>query len=238
MPISLPHRFSPQFITGHAKSPSYSLHDLLSSCTNVPALCADGEPSQAHIIHLTEATEDAAPQGSPEGLEILIEELQHSQEPLLRHYGHELNKSHHELLGKSIRFSGGAVPSHKDLLLYHEDCSRKKRKIFSEISKALAPSQNVEEICHIAGLWPRITPRSILRQLAQDRIGILSDQWRSVIVHYAISFLKYLQSLRMLELSSRRNREELLQEIEAIRYGVLSESTPDWLLIQVCPFSC
>jgi hypothetical protein len=122
---------------------------------------------------------------------------------------------------------------HIELLLdYHEQCSYKKDKLFSEISAALAPSQNVEK----TSLWPRITPRSLLRQLAQDRITTLPDQWKSVITRYAVSFLKYQQSLRMLELSSRQKTEELLREIEAISHDVLAESTSDWLLIQVHPF--
>jgi hypothetical protein len=56
-----------------------------------------------------------------------------------------------------------------------------ERQIFSEISAILAPSQNTEKANAIAGLWPRITPRSLLRQLAQDRIGTLPDQWKVAI---------------------------------------------------------
>jgi hypothetical protein len=231
------YHFSPQFTTGHSTLPSYSLLDLLTSLTNVPS--ADTGPSQRCAIPSTEATKTATSNADSGSLETLIEELQHSRRPLLKHYGEELKKSHCELLGKStLRFPGGAVPSHEDLLLYHQDCSRSKSKIFSEISAALAPSRNVEETIYVTGLWPRITPRSILRQLAKDRINMLSNQWKFVIVRYAISFLKYLQSLRMLELSSRRNQEELIQETEAIRHNVLAESTPDWLLVQVRSFLC
>jgi hypothetical protein len=57
-------------------------------------------------------------------------------------------------------------------------------------------------------------------------------------MHYATSLLKYRHSLRLLELSSGQNHEELLLEIEAIRNNVLVESTPDWLLIQVRPLFC
>jgi hypothetical protein len=93
----------------------------------------------------------------------------------------------------------------------------------------------VEKANAIAGLWPRITPRSLLRQLAQDRIGTLPDQWKAVITRYAVCLLKYQQSQRLLELSSSQKREELLREIETMRSDVLAESTPDWLLVQVRP---
>jgi hypothetical protein len=124
------------------------------------------------------------------------------------------------------------------LLLYYKECSQRKDKLFSEIVAILAPAQNVEETSRIAGLWPRIMPRTILGQLAQNRISTLPEQWKFVITHYADSFLKYQQSRRLVQLSSRQKCEDLLQEIEAIRKDVLAESTPDWLLIQVRPLPC
>jgi hypothetical protein len=129
----------------------------------------------------------------------------------------------------------GTVPSHGPLLTYHDLCTREKDNIFSEISTALAPSQNVEKTHGVSGLWPRITPRSLLHQLTRDRINKLPDQWRSAIMRYATSLLKYRHSVRLLELSSGQRNEELLRETEAIRSDVLAESTPDWLLIQVRP---
>jgi hypothetical protein len=239
MPAVVLYHFSPEFITGHSEALSYPLRGVMMSRTDVPTPAADADASQSRALSLIETTESPMPRTNLVSLESLIGELQHSRRPLLRHYGDELNKSRRELLGKpALRFAEGAVPSHEDLLLYHGDCSRRKSKIYSEISAALAPSQNLEETSHIAGLWPRITPRSILRQLTQDRIGMLSDRWKSVFMHFAIHVLKYHQSLRMLELWSRQNFEELLQEIEASHRGILSQSTADWLLVQVCPFPC
>ncbi len=130
-----------------------------------------------------------------------------------------------------------AVPSREALLLYRKECSHGKDKLFSQISAALSPSQNLpaEETSYIAGIWPRITPRSILRQLAQDHIGTLPDQWKFLIMCYAVSFVKYQQSLRLLELSLTQQHEELLREMESVRYDILPESSPDWLLVQVRP---
>jgi hypothetical protein len=166
----------------------------------------------------------------------LIEEYRHSGQPLLEHYGNELNRSHHELMGNSASQSArGAVPSHEVLRLYRDEHSRRIDKIFSEISATLAPTQNVEKINAIAGLWPRIAPRSLLRQLAQDRIGTFPDQWKAVITRYAVCLLKYQQSQRLLELSLSHKHEELLREMDSMRSDVLVESTPDWLLVQVGP---
>jgi hypothetical protein len=192
------------------------------SCTDVPTSSADGDPFP--------------PEAGSDNLEILIKEFRNSPQPLLKLYGKELSKSYRERLGQNASQSTqGAVPSYGLLRLYHDECSQRKDKLFSEILATLAPSQEVEKTSGIAGLWPRITPRSILSQLAQNRIGTLPDQWKIVITRYAVVLLKYQQSIRLLELLSIQKHEELLRETEAIRDNVLAKSTPDWLLIQVRP---
>jgi hypothetical protein len=233
VPTSTRYEFSSRFTTSHSKAPSYSIRDVLSSRNNVPIPLAE-QPLLEDRISPT--TADTLEPVDSDGLGILIEELQHSWQPLLELYGNELDRSYRELMGHSASQSAqGDVPSHELLHLYHDECSHRKYKIFSEISATLAPSQHVEKANAIAGLWPRITPRSLLSQLAQDRIGTLPDQWKAVITHYAVCLLKFQQSQRLLELSSSQKREELLREIDTMRSDVLAESTPDWLLVQVRP---
>ena len=233
---AVPYIFSPQFITSHSKTPLYSLRNLLTTRTNVPTPSACGDRFQCNTIHPTEAKAGVPLQAGSEGLEILIEELRHSPKPLLQQYGNELNNSYRELLGQIASQSvGDAIPPHAALLLYSKECSHRKDRLFSEILSALAPSENVEETARIAGLWPSVTPRSILRHLAQDRISTLPDQWKFMITCYAASFLKYQQSLRLLELSFRQQCEELLREMDAIRHDILAGSSPNWLLVQVRP---
>jgi hypothetical protein len=234
----------PNLFTSSSNTPSYLLRDLLVSRTNIqlgtPFL--DGEPFRGGAIlpaMTTRPTEQVPQQAGSNILKVLIEEFLHSQQPLLQVYGDELNNSHREMSGQNASQSTrGVVPSHEDLLLYHKECFQKKEKLFLEIEAALAPSQNVEETSYVAGIWPRITPRSLLRQLARDRVNTLPDQWKVAIVRYAVSFLKYQQSLRLLDLSSSKRYEELLREAETICTDVLAESTPDWLLVQVGPLPC
>ena len=235
IPAAVPYSFSPQFMTSNSKPPSCSIRDVLMSRTNVPTPPEDGEPFPGRTAPSAGETESSPPPGSDK-LGILIEELRDSPQPLLQLYGNELNESYRERLGQNASQSTqGTVPLYEHLRLYHDECSQRKGKLFSEILATLAPSQDVEKTGGIAGLWPRITPRSILGQLAQNRIGALPDQWKIVITRYAVAVLKYQQSIRLLELLSMQNHEELLREIEAIRNDVLVESAPDWLLVQVSP---
>jgi len=214
---------SPRFIN-QSRAPSFSLHDIFLSPSHVPTPSTDEVAFQDRV--------------SSDRLEKLINEFCCSQQPWQNVYGNELKRSHCALLEQHAPQS--AIRSHKVLLDYHDDCSRRKNDIFSEISAALSPSRNLEKTNGSAGLWPRITPRSLLRQLSWDRISTLPNQWRPLILCYATALLKYRHSLRLLELSSGQKREELLRETEAIRSNVLAESTSersDWLLIQVRPLT-
>ena len=217
--LTLPYKFSPNFITNNLRAPPYSIREVLLSRTDVPTPSADADPSPFRV----------PPEAGSDNLEILIKEFRKSSEPLLQLYGGGLSKSHCKWLGQ------GPVPSHKFLSFYHNQCSQRKKYIFFEILATLSPSKLVDKTSGIAGLWPRITPRSILSQLAQNRIDTVPDQWKIVITRYAVAVLKYQQSIRLLELLELQKHEEFLREIEAIRKDVLVESTPDWLLIQVSP---
>ena len=235
IPAAVPYVFSPQYITNNSKAPSCSIRDVLMSRSNVPTASADN-PFPGRTTPSAKDTESRPPPAGSDNLGILIEELRDSPQPLLQLYGNELSKSYREQMGQNASQSTQcAVPPYEHLRLYHDECSQRKDKLFSEISAILAPSQEVEKTSGIAGLWPRITPRSILSQLAQNRIGTLPDQWKIVITRYAVALLKYQQSIRLLELWSIQKHEELLREIEVIRSDVLVESTPDWLLVQVSP---
>ena len=242
IPTTAPYEFLPQFITSRSKVPLYFIRDTFLSRTNfmVRTPSADTPFIGDGIPRATATTGTPATVVGPDNLKILIEEFRRSRQSLLQRYGNELNKSHRKLgqFASQSQAARGAIPSHEFLSLYRDGCSHRKDRIFSEISAILAPSQNVEKSNAFAGLWPRITPRSLLRQLAQDLIDTLPDQWKAVITRYAVCFLKYQQSQRLLELFLSQKREELLREIESMRSGVLAESTPDWLLVQVRPIWC
>ena len=209
------YKFLPQFIMRPLKATFPSLRSL--SLRHVLK-------SRAHL-----------PQ--PEGLSYLIQEFRDSGKSLLRLYGDDLQKSYNDLLEKSERFPAPRGIPPRESLRHHRDlCSSKKDELFSEISKALAPHRELAEVVSISGLWPRITPRSVLRELSRNRVGALPDQWKLAITRYAVAFLKYQQSQRLLELSSQGRHEEFLREAKTPCEEVAAACSPDWLLIQVSLF--
>ncbi|KAH9040265.1 hypothetical protein EDB83DRAFT_2228304 [Lactarius deliciosus] len=235
-PPVAPYVFSPQFSATSSKTPSPSLREVLMSRANLPRQPTRERPSNSGAIlsTVTKATESNSPSTREDGLNPLIQELRHSPESLIRLYGEDLNKSYGDLLGKRASFPvRRRVPSQGALHQYRDLCSKMKDAIFSELSAALAPSQKQEIVISISGIWPRITPRTILRELSRDRVGTLTDQWKHAITSYAIAFLKYQQSQRLIEVSSRRRDDELLREAETDWEDVSVACSPDWLLIQI-----
>ncbi|KAH9179663.1 hypothetical protein EDB89DRAFT_1841766 [Lactarius sanguifluus] len=236
IPPNAPYGFSPQFGERLSMASTPSLRDLLMYRATSSQPPTSEQPLPGYVMPSTVvlAAESGPPSTGEDGISSLIQELRHSRESLLQLYGEDLNKSYSDLLRKRapILVQRG-VPPQEALRSYRDSCSEKKDAIFSEISDALAPSQGTEYILHISGLFPRITPRSILRELSKDRVHTLTDQWRHTIVCYALAFIKYQQSQRLLELSSRRRDEELLREAETVCEEVVAACSPDWLLIQI-----
>jgi hypothetical protein len=117
-------------------------------------------------------------------------------------------------------------------------CRERKDAIFSNILIALEPYEWVGKIIAMAGLWPRITPRSILRELSWGHVNALTKRWKDVINGYAVAFLKYQQSKRLLELALRHQDEAFFREAETNCEDVAAACPHDWLLIQVSVRSC
>jgi len=247
IPPKIPYVFSPQFSVTSQKWAAPSLQDLLMSRrVNVPPPPAPKQLSFGSALPSTSkiGTESNPPPTREDGLSLglgsLIHELRHSpaeSTSLLQVYGEDLSASYNDLLAKGAPFLVQRdVPTREELLKYHDLCSKQKDAIFSELSETLAPSQKAEIVLRLSGLWPRLTPRSILRQLSKDHVHTLTDQWKVTILRYAVVFLKYQQSKRLLELWCSNRHEELIRELDALCECVDVAYSPDWLLIQVSCF--
>ncbi|KAF8260955.1 hypothetical protein EI94DRAFT_1609035 [Lactarius quietus] len=235
VPTAASYTFTPCFTASPSTVSSCLIRDVLafrapSPTRKEPPL----RPTDSITLPVTSSGTNSNSAGQ-NGLQSLIHEFQHTHEPLLQLYGNDLRKSHQELAekGASQIAQLGTFPSHDSLRLYRDECSRRKDMLFSELFAALSPTQGAEKVLDIAGLWPRISPRSVLRLLARNRIGSLPDQWKPVITRYAVAFLEYQQSQRLLELAFGGKNEAFFREAKTICKDVAAESTHDWLLIQI-----
>jgi len=238
IPPDTPYVFSPRFGVKSPKAVSPSLREVLMSRTTFAQLLIYEQFDFAIPSTVTIGAESKPPSSREDSLSCLIQEFQQSRESLLQLYGEDLSKSYSDLLEKAAHFPvHRGVPPQEALRHYRDVCSKQKGALFSELSEALAPSQRLENVVSVSGLWPRITPRSILRELSRNRIHTLANQWKLAITRYAVAFLKYQQSQRLLELSSKGRDEELLQEAKTSCEEIVAACSPDWLLIQVSSFS-
>jgi hypothetical protein len=231
---NLTYTFSPQFSTRPPKATSPSLRDVLTSRANSPqskeVLDSLIQESTSPSLRDLLSSRTNCPH-SKEDLNSLIQEFRDSGKSLLRLYGDDLQKSYNDLLRKPARFP--LIPPSESLRHHRDLCSIKKDALFSDIANALAPDRELEKVISASGLWPRITPRSILRELSRNRVDTLADPWKRAITRYAAAFLKYQQSRRMIELSSQHRNVELLREAETACEEIAAAYSPDWLLIQV-----
>jgi hypothetical protein len=228
-----PYTFSPCFNAKPSEAVSPSIRHLLMF---LPDITTQSPSDLDHAISsaMTVVARSVPPPTTEGGLGSLIQEFQSSEQPLLRLYGDELNKSYSELLqNEAFSAADRVTPSHEVLRHYRDACRERKDAIFTEFLKTLEPYQRVDKIVGMAGLWPRITPRSILRELSRDRANTLTEPGKNVIICYAVAFLKYQQSQRLLELASRHQDEAFFQEAETICEDVAAVCSHDWLLIQV-----
>ncbi|THH06264.1 hypothetical protein EW146_g9666, partial [Bondarzewia mesenterica] len=168
-------------------------------------------------------------------LKDLLHEFQNdAAHPFRSRYGEDLDSSRRELDDQMPSAILEEIPSNENLYANRDQYFKRAREVFFEIERSLLPRTACEKVLSTAGLWPRVTPRLMLGQLALVHRKILSRQWQESLTAYAQVFMEYQRSQRLIGLALREKKEELLKESEntsfnqedAIRY-------PDWLLIQI-----
>lgn len=164
----------------------------------------------------------------------LIAELQSSHTHVLRMYGKTLETSRNHLTEAKVVILPPNLPRLKILIENRHTCRRYMRNIYTEISKSLGPLTTAQRVISTAGIWPRSTPRAILRRLSLWGRGSLSEGWRDVLSKYAQTVLDYQSAQRLIGLAHADKREEFLKELdlEGTRSSEISYD-PDWLLVQV-----
>ncbi|KDQ56356.1 hypothetical protein JAAARDRAFT_132359 [Jaapia argillacea MUCL 33604] len=162
-------------------------------------------------------------------LRSLIDDFQsNSTSSLHRLYGEKLERSLQALEILPMPYSL------EDLLFHRKVCVDHFEHLFSLIRRSLSPSNSLHDAALTAGVWPRITTLSLLRQLALTSCLRLTSQWRRTLSAFAAATILNQRSQRLISCYLLGNREELMKELENM--GSLDEYSvvpPDWLLIQI-----
>ncbi|KAG8729017.1 hypothetical protein FRC11_009676, partial [Ceratobasidium sp. 423] len=171
-------------------------------------------------------------------LENLFTEFQQSTRPLNRRYAFDLEKSREELDAKPSvllprQFSPATIVA---LEQTRERCKDNLSSAFQRINSTLSPQTDIERVVFIAGVWPRIIPRTALQQLALGNRSYLDllPKWRSELIGYAQVFADYQRSQRLMALAKAKNTEEFYKELDlASGESDPGSDDPDWLLVQI-----
>ncbi|KAF5335871.1 hypothetical protein D9758_017237 [Tetrapyrgos nigripes] len=155
-----------------------------------------------------------------------------------------------KLLGKALRGSSDAL-SHSQTSLqrttgldlscedeiirfiteYDKSCEREYALVHAIVYEALSPKSGPEQLLQTAGLWPRVTPYSLLRLLSYDQRSYLSDSWKAVLTVYAKKISERQRSQRLLSQLASEDRDGVLQEMANSSPKGLDDI--DWLLVQI-----
>ncbi|KAH7333016.1 hypothetical protein B0J17DRAFT_709438 [Rhizoctonia solani] len=168
----------------------------------------------------------------------LFADLQGSECPLRKQYASDLEESRKELDSKPRPSFPRQLPptTVEDVSQTRELCKSNLTSSFQQLNSRLSPQTDIEGVIFTAGIWPRITPRSVLQQLSfQNRRHIDSlPKWRNELIGYAQVFVDYQRSQRLLSFAYSKNTEEFYKELD-LASGQFDPGldNPDWLLVHI-----
>ena len=168
-------------------------------------------------------------------LESIIREIAKSQSTVHQRYGRDMMQSLDAL--KIIR----SVPKY-DLESIHLaqlrseifSAQRTVRELFGQISLALERNDARAPWLKAGGLWPCITPITLLEQLRSTSASKFGAGMKQGLVEYATSITNLQHLLRLEDAYLKGNKQRLLEEQNNDGHGNWQPlETPDWLLVEI-----
>lgn len=166
--------------------------------------------------------------------ELLAEFSASTDHPLRQRYGNDLEKSRQDLMLGAAPLLAGQLPPHAILDRNRNRCLEELLDILVNINGSLEPKTIAERIAFNAGIWPRITPRTLFGMLSLRARATIKLNWLEELVVFAQAFINYQRAQRLVGLALEDKREEFFKELEFDQGATGPENyDPDWLLIQV-----
>ena len=108
------------------------------------------------------------------------------------------------------------------------------QEISNNIMSSIGPQTENERMLAKSGLWPQISPRSLLERLTLSQRHLLSASWKESLVDYAQAIAMVQRARRISELLSPEHRAEYEREINNDgQSGWDPLENPDWLLVEL-----
>lgn len=213
----------------NAPSPSFTTvrleHLLLRDPPTIPG------PPVSSISWIPQREQFAVPKGENHLKSLLSEFGAAHSDGYGKEYATNMLKSFEALKGQIT--TAISVPSTDALQETREEYKYHLAMLSQLIQKRLGPSEGVEALMSMAGLWPCISPVSLLQQLATNRATYLNSQWKRVLIAYGEAITMVQRAERLLSYASR-NDDDFIREAENPgSQGQDQLSYADWLLISI-----
>ncbi|KIJ64302.1 hypothetical protein HYDPIDRAFT_90913 [Hydnomerulius pinastri MD-312] len=125
-------------------------------------------------------------------------------------------------------------PATEILKQHYLRCRERYLCSFDLLRERLSPGSLSEEAVYESGQFPRLTPDALFRWIASTSAVELSEDWQGCLTSFALVYLEFQRSRRLLLLDKNSLYEELSMEVDNEGCdGWDAKSHPDWLLIQL-----
>ncbi|QRV92775.1 kinase-like protein [Ceratobasidium sp. AG-Ba] len=168
-------------------------------------------------------------------LETLLAEFHTSStRPLCRRYGADLETSRLDLSSSDTKALPLKLPSlsrlERNRSLYHGDLLEN----LELIQGWLGPTTPLEDTLFMSGIWPRITPRTILSNLGLRARKNIPLEALGEFKKFARSYIEYQRSQRLIALAQDAKHDEFFKEMNLANADSSEEANhPDWMLVQI-----
>uniref|UniRef100_A0A0W0G780 ubiquitinyl hydrolase 1 n=1 Tax=Moniliophthora roreri TaxID=221103 RepID=A0A0W0G780_MONRR len=168
-------------------------------------------------------------------LSAMLRVMDRSTLPLRKLYAQDLRESHRNLAALSSLPSSASIPYSVDELTAHmESCKERYQNVLQRMVDALAPRSAFEQAAAVAGTWPRLTLRSLLRRLAYPAHSQLTETWKEGLLLLARDVLEYQRAVRLLAYTQQTKKEDFFRELDTQSFDMANAMKhPDWALIQM-----
>ncbi|KAI5806049.1 hypothetical protein EDC01DRAFT_638496 [Geopyxis carbonaria] len=121
-----------------------------------------------------------------------------------------------------------------DLEEFRQSCSQYVARLYQIISAGLTPrkAETANYLCYKAGLWPCLSPVTLLQQLAENNSLKLPDAWKTAFVQYGIAITRLQWVERLLGLN--RSSNDWSREASNMGHENWEPTkSTDWLLMEI-----
>jgi hypothetical protein len=217
--------------TSAKKSASIALETLLRQDPSEPI-------TTPHRKLISEFFSVPTREGKPlntSGLRDLLQELQRDgTDRIHSRYGTDLERSRTDLEIRGALPSAPGLPASSDVESYRAHCRNRFQKWLSRLQKALSPRDSMSgRLLESSGLWPRISARVLLEQLAHPRRSNLPPSWRSHLAALACAYVEYQGADRLLQQVWEAKSEAVMAEARALSVHHSDDEDVDHILLEV-----